>query len=73
MKERDSEKKAKYQDQAADLEKHWSGYKVTVVPVVLVDLGTIKGLKQNLTKNGLLSKIETETIVTMKEDNEPFV
>ncbi len=69
VKEREDEKKAKYQELADDLAKQCPGYKVTVVPVVLDDLGTIKGLKRHLTKNGLLSKSETEAVVpTMQRE-----
>ena len=44
IKERENEKKRKYQELAADLAKRWQGYKVTVVLVVLGDLGTLRRL-----------------------------
>ena len=62
LKEREVEKRGKYQELAADLatQERTITYKVVVVPVVLGDLGTITGLKKNLKRAKLLTDEEMD-------------
>jgi hypothetical protein len=47
------EKKAKYQELAADLAKQWQGYRVTCLPVVVGDLGIVVNLMKCLRDIGV--------------------
>ena len=51
---REKEQADKYDRLAADLAQHW-GYRVIVASIVIGDLGTIVGLRRNLTKACLLT------------------
>ena len=48
VEEREKEKANKYEELAADMAVHQPGYKVTVVPIVIGDLGSIGGLAKSL-------------------------
>lgn len=54
--EREREKCAKYQELAADLARQRKGYKVTVVAVVLGDLGIVQDLRRQLRRSGVLTE-----------------
>ncbi len=54
VQKREAEKKAKYQELAADLATQWRGCGVTVTPVVLGDLGLVAGLARHLGRSGVL-------------------
>ncbi len=53
IKEREKEKWAKYQELAADMAGRNKGYKVSVVPVVVGDLGVVMGAKKSLKQTKL--------------------
>lgn len=63
MSEREKQKKSKYQELAADLATQWLGYMMMVTPVVVGDLGLVRGLKKHLTKMGLLTSGQIEKLV----------
>ena len=48
LEEREREKFHKYQELAADLATQYHGWRVTVVPIVVGSLGTLRSLRQNL-------------------------
>lgn len=56
--EREKEKRAKYDDLAADLAKQWPGYKIVIVPVVIGDLGLIRNLRKFLARAKILNTQE---------------
>ncbi len=58
VEEREREKRAKYLDLAADLVHQWKGYKVTVVPVVLGDLGVMRNLRRYMLQAKILDAKE---------------
>ncbi len=68
---RESEKKAKYAELAADLATQWNGWRVKRVPLVIGDLGSMAGLHEQLRQmnvwetrelNRLISDIQRETL-----------
>ncbi len=55
VEKREREKYAKYADPAADLAKQWEGFRVTVVPVVIGDLGLIRNMRRQIKKANILN------------------
>ena len=53
--EREQEKRAKYQELAADLAVQWNSA-ITVIPVVLGNLGRLVGLRHHLTRANLFEE-----------------
>ncbi len=58
VEEREREKRAKYSDLAADLAHQWQGYRITVVPVVVGDLGVIRNLRRYMKQAKILDTKE---------------
>ena len=56
--EREKEKRGKYQELARDLATQWAGWKTSVVPIVVGDLGSLAGFRKELKGTGLLSSRE---------------
>ena len=54
---REKEKRAKYQELAADLVNQWPGFRAVVIPVVIGDLGVIESLRKHLKRSRLLSDV----------------
>ena len=56
IREREDEKKCKYQELAADLAVQNPGWQVSVVPIVVGDLGSMARLREELTDTNLLTR-----------------
>ncbi len=64
VQERERQKKAKYQELAADLATQFPGYRVTVTPVVIGDRGLLAGLQEHLRKSGVVEEKEVQSFVS---------
>ena len=60
---REKEKWDKYQELAVDVSKRETGYKVTVVPLVVGDLGIVHSLRAGLKRIGVLSDADVDRLV----------
>ena len=61
--ERESEKTAKYQDFAIDVERRYQGWKVQVLPIVMGALGTVGKHSQDLQAMGCFESYEIRLTV----------
>ena len=52
--EREDEKREKYQELARDMATQWPGWKTSVVPLVVGDLGSLAGFRKGMSQTGLL-------------------
>ena len=58
VRDREMEKQRKYQELAADLATQYDGYRVHVFPVVIGNLGLIRGLRRHLETSQVMSNAE---------------
>lgn len=63
VEEREKEKRHKYQELASDLSRQWPGYQISVIPVVVGDLGLITRLRGHLERAGIMTRDQIRTLM----------
>ena len=61
--ERETQKRRKYQELAADLATQWQGYRLVVMPVVVETLGLVVGLRKHLKKEKIFDKNDITKLI----------
>ena len=62
LEERECEKFHKYQDLAADLATQYPGSRVTVIPIAVGSLGTLRNLRENLNSLAIFTRREVDNL-----------